>query len=186
VGASILGAVLVEIGERPRSDTESAVDSTGSDRVTCSSARAATFNYTRDDFSSYHCWQSLKRGSLARLRLFGSKAFYDSCCSGDLPPGALCDATRAAYCTTRFSYRFPSSTAYLARYSAADPPGLTSRPTTRSSCTAPCPSCLPLFTGHVFLLDDDVEIPQLTAALPPRTGLTKAGHTTNLAESYSE
>ena len=103
--------------------------------------------------SNYHYCQSSDRSSPGLFRLFGSKAFYDSRCSGDLPPGALCPACRAAYCTTCLSYRFPSSTAYLARRSAADPPGLTSRPTTRSSCTAPC---LPLFTGHVFLLDDDV------------------------------
>jgi hypothetical protein len=91
--------------------------------------------------------------------LFGSKAFYGSCCSGDLAPGSLCPACRAAYCSTRFSDRFPSRTAYLARRSAADPPGLTSRSTTRSFCTTLCPSCLPLFTGHVFLLDDDVATP---------------------------
>ncbi len=148
----------------------------------------AHFFYGADGQAERMLGMCSDRGSPAgHFRLLGSKAFYDSCRSGDLPPSALCPACGAAYCTTRFSDCLPSSTAYSARYSAAGPSGLRRRPTTRSSCTAPSPSCLPLFTGHVFLLDDDVKMRQLTFAIATANqDLLGRGHTTNWSDQYAE
>jgi hypothetical protein len=63
VGASILGAVPVGIGNGHAPTRNPRIDPTGPGRVTCSSARAATFNYTRDDFSARRVNQVMTKGN---------------------------------------------------------------------------------------------------------------------------
>jgi hypothetical protein len=122
-------------------------------------------------------------GSPAGQVLLFSDAFDDPLCSGYLPPDALSSARGAAYSATLSADPSPSSATYRACYSAAGPPRLPRRPTTRSFCTALCPSCLPLFTGHVSSLSVMCPRARSPAHYYHKGNLTRAWDTKDYAES---